>query len=98
MSGDLAGPEQPFERDLAIAPSPPVALALVTIADFRHAERATVTNFREHLTAQRGPVAPESRDVAPRAIAVLRALHAPAQQRLALDRQQRRLVAPVLEL
>ena len=97
MRGDLPGPEQPLERNLAFAPAPPAALAAVARADLGHAERAAIANFREHLAAEGGTVAPEPRDVAPGAVAVLRALHAPAQQWLALDRHQRRLVTPVLE-
>jgi hypothetical protein len=88
MRGDLPGPEQPLKRNLAFAPAPPTALATVASADLRHAERAAIANFREHLATEVGAVAPEAPDIAPGTVAVLRTLHAPAQQRLALDRQQ----------
>jgi hypothetical protein len=71
-----------------LRPAPPAALAPITRAELGHAERTAIANFRKHLAAEDGALAPESRDVTPGAVAVFRALHAPAQPRLAFDRQQ----------
>src|SRR5512137_1153668 len=97
MRGDLARPEQVFQRQLGFAPSPPAALALLAGLDRRNTGRTLIADQCEHLAAEARALAAEASDVAPRAVAVFRAPHAPAQQRLQLDGQQRGLVPPVFE-
>ena len=94
---DLARVEEVLDHPLAVAPAPPArrrggAPAVdVEVAD---GDRAPLARSRP------GPPPPArgcSRATAPHAAPGVLAGHAPAQQRMALDRVQRRLVAPVLE-
>src|SRR5579862_8774859 len=92
---DLAAPEQPLDRALRIAPLPPALAALLADLDRAGDDRPALGDSGEDVAYERRPLLLHLAHVAPRMIR--RALHAPAQQRLQRDRQQRRLVPPVLE-
>ena len=94
---DLPAPEQPLERALDVAPVPPRAGArrALLLDHVAGRDRAARAHLVEHVRHQLGAVAPDPPHPAPGL--VRRAVHAPAQRRLQGDRDQRRLVAPVLE-
>ena len=93
----VADPEQPLQDFLALAPAPPAALRFAAVRQLARAERAALANLlqrRGHQLLVRGRVTAQS---FPRALAVARTFHAPAKQRIQLDGQERRFVAPVFE-
>src|SRR5690606_40049135 len=98
MGGDAAGPEQPFESVLLIAPAPPAALALGTVY-VGGGNRPARFHLGEYLIDETALVGRPAREALVDLAVVVGAgaFHAPLQQRPGLDRQERCLVSPVLE-
>ena len=92
-----SGPEQELEHVFRLCPAPPGARPLPGTVDLRAAERSPRSDLVQHPRHELWPVPCRLGDAAPDALALLRARHAPAQQRLKLDGQKRGLVRPVLE-
>ena len=95
-----AAPEQPLERALRRRTSPttgPAAPRPLVLEQLARGERAALARPpRARASTSSGPLALRPAACRPRRRVRAR-VHPPAQQRLQLDRQQRRLVAPVLE-
>ena len=97
VCGDLAGPEEPLERHLALAPPPPAGAATARALEVRHTDRPARANLGQHRFAEFRALPAEPSNAGPDAHASTRALHSPAQERLQLDGQKGSLVTPVLE-
>lgn len=94
--GDVTGPEEPFELALAVPPFPPAAAAL-TLIEIGDRKRAFGANAIEHglnLAALLPGIDAQAR---PATLAPIGLGHAPAQQGMEFDRQQRSLVRPIFE-
>ena len=94
--GDAAGPEQPFERALGVAPFPPAAAASAVL-EVRGGHRAFGFDSPEDRVRLGALFAGEGAQRAPAGRAALGAGHPPAQQRVEVERQQRCLVRPIFE-
>ncbi len=98
MGGDAAGPEQPFEGVLLVAPAPPAALTLGAV-DVGCGDRTAVFDFGVDVLDQAalfgGPTRQPLVDLA--FVVGGGALHAPLHQRPGLDRQVGGLMRPVFE-
>ena len=93
----LARPEQVFERRLALVPAPPGAAALARIVEFAGRERPAPADLGDHGAHIARVLGREPDEAAIDADAGGGAAHAPAHQRLHVERQQRRLMRPVFE-
>ena len=92
----LAAPEQHLDRALGVRPVPPRArLAWALTVELTGGERAALADLLEHVLEEVRLLLRDAAHPAPRL--VVGALHPPPQQRLQLDVDQARLVAPVLE-
>ena len=96
MGGDASGPEQPFEGVLLVAPAPPAAGTLCAV-DVGGRDRAACGDFPIDVLDQAGMFAAPFGQSPIHFLAPAGALHAPAHQRICLDRQERRLVRPIFE-
>jgi len=94
QGGDPPRPEQVFHRPFAVVPLPPAASPLSALADLGGAERALGGDLGQHLFDVIAPLAGEARHPRPHALEPLRSRHAPAQQRLVLDRDEARPRGP----
>ena len=94
--GDVAGPEQPFEGALALGPRPPARLAARARREIAAGDRAALLDLGEDVVDVVAPLATEPGQAGP-GFAGLGPRHAPAEQRLHLQRHQRGLVTPVFE-
>ena len=94
--GDQSRPEQPFQRLLGGAPRPH-ALRGFAVRHIGSSQRPLRLDAGEQSVGL-APLLPRKRfEAPPHAIAAKRAGHTPAQQGLAVDRQQRRLVPPIFK-
>ncbi len=95
--GQLASPEQAFDRPLGLAPSPPAADALRAQLQLRRRQRTPAVDLRQRGVDQITAFMHEPRDAFPHPGAIAGVGHPPAEQRLAGLRQQARLMRPVFE-
>ena len=92
----LAGPEQVLERLLALAVPPPRPALLARVAELTGRERPALAHLVEHRLMYPGCFF--SSAMSQLRLPIVAAFrHLPSVQRVLLDRQQRRLVSPVLE-
>ena len=94
--GDAAGPEQPFEGVLGVAPAPPAARAFLALQG-GSGDRSTLGDLAMDLFYIGGVLASPFGEAEIHFVAARGPLHAPAHQRPGLDRQERGLVRPVFE-
>ncbi len=94
---DLAGPEEPFEGSLAVAPTPPGRLGPAPVREFAGADRSSFRDLPADPVDEIRPLPPEPRDAAVDPLAARGPSHAPAQERVQVEMDQGGLVAPVLE-
>ena len=94
----LAGPEQVLDGDLAVlpVPAPVLAGAFPRIVELADRDRSVLADVIEDALHVVGPFPDHPRHAAPR-VALAGARHVPPKQRVQPHRNQRRLVAPVLE-
>ncbi len=94
--GDMARPEQPFERALGVAPLPPARLPPVRF-EVRSGERSVQADAVEQGHGL-GPAFPcIVAHPGPARLAAIGLCHAPAQERMGFEGQQRGLMRPVFE-
>ncbi|MNP08866.1 hypothetical protein D3C76_1009520 [compost metagenome] len=93
----LTGGEQPFQRVLFLAPVPPRAGPLLAGGQAARAEGALFTHSGQHTGDHLLPLTAKLRELAVDATASGGVGHAPAQQGVQRQRQQRGFVAPVFE-
>ena len=96
LCGDQPGPEQPLQRPLAVRPGPPAGGPARTFGEVAARDRPAPLDLGQDPIDIVALLASEPRQACPHRPAP-RPLHAPAQQRLGLERQERRLVSPVFE-
>ncbi len=94
---DLARPEQELERSLAVAPAPPGALAAPAIGQLRGADGPAGPDLRQGRLHEAAALETEAGDIGPWPHTAPSALHAPAQERVLRQREERGFVAPILE-
>ncbi len=93
---DLAGPEEPLDGALRIGPVPPGPGSLgASLGELGGGDRPPVADLLEDPLHQVRTLVADPEHPAP--CLGVGTLHAPAKQRLKRDREERRLVAPVLE-
>ena len=96
--GDEAGEEQPFDGELAVVPAPPGAAPFAAVGQLRRGERPAVGDLAQHRVDVFRLLLPEEMQLALAVAGILAgALHAPAEQGMRAERQQRGLVRPELE-
>jgi hypothetical protein len=97
--GDPTGPEQELQRCLGVGPVPAPVLAAAGLVpgDVPRGDRTDVEHLGVHLLDVARTLLGEPGDPSPGLEALLGPLHPPPHQRMQVDRQQRRLVSPVLE-
>ncbi|MNT49956.1 hypothetical protein D3C72_1868420 [compost metagenome] len=93
----LAGGEQPLQRMLFRAPVPPGPGPLGAGAQGARAEGTLLAHGLQHPLDHLALLETETRQLLVDPLAIGGPAHAPAQQRIEFQRQQRSLVAPVLE-
>ena len=94
---DLSGPEQPFQRPFSIGPRPPAGRTARAGGEIAAGDRAALFDLGQDAFDIGAPFAAEPGGAAPQALAGLGPGHAPAEQPLTVQRQQRGLMAPVFE-
>src|SRR5690606_16338378 len=94
---DRPCPEEIFERALAVAPAPPSAAAAAALFELRCAQRTALGDLLQHRIDERALLTGEAGESAIDPFAASRAGHAPAHERMQLEREQGGLVAPILE-
>ena len=97
---EVAGPEQPLEGVLGLAPAPPTALAFPAAGAVRQIARGLRPfgpDAVQHRHRGWARLAGEDLEPAVAALAAVRPRHAPAQQRLQGERQQGALMRPIFE-
>jgi hypothetical protein len=95
---DLAGPEEVLQRHLAVVPVPHLAGLLLgsLVAELIAAQRSVEGDCTTNILDEVGLFAIDSLDTRPCVIG--RSRHSPSQQGVRADRDERRLVRPVLDV
>ena len=81
----LAGPKEVFERDLAVAPTPPRPLFAAWLRQFTCSERTSPGNLRENVGHERWAFPLQAGDAAPR-VTPTGGVHLPPHQWVQFDR------------
>src|SRR5260370_19909397 len=96
--GDQPGEEQPFDREFAVVPAPPGAAAFAAVGQFGGRQRAAIRNLAQYLVDVRSLLEAKDMHLALAVALVLAgALHAPAEEGMRRQREQRGLVRPEFE-
>gem|GEM_PF-5474381 len=95
-SGDVAGPEKPLQRHLAVAPLPPACASLPTF-DVGCSKWSLVADPLQDRERVRPPLAREYAQTLPSSLAGVCHCLSPSQQRLEGEGDQGRFVRPILE-
>ena len=96
--GDQPGEEQPFDGELAVVPAPPGAAAFAAVGEFGGRQRAAIGDLAQHFVDVPGFFEAKDMQLALAVALVLAgALHAPAEEGMRRQRQQRGLVRPEFE-